>query len=58
MGARHNYGVKVPFLLSRNALDLPVIGYDVIEKITQNSVSTCEQPEYLDALSSSFVGVD
>ena len=39
-------------------LDLPIIGYNVIEKITQNSVDNFEQPPYLDVLSSSFVGVD
>ena len=48
----YNYGVKISFLVS------PVIGYNVIEKITQNSVDNIEQPPYLDVLSSSFVGVN
>ena len=58
IGTDHNYGVKIPFLVSKDVLDLPIIGYNVIKKITQNSVDNFEQPPYLDVLSSSFVGVD
>ena len=34
IGRDHNYGVKIPFLVSKDVLDLPVIGHNVIEKIT------------------------
>ena len=54
----YNYGVKISFLVSKDVLDVPIIGYNVIEKITQNSVDNIEQPPYLDVLSSSFVGVN
>ena len=58
IGTDHDYGVKIPFLVSKDVLDLSIIGYNVIEKITQSSVDNFEQPPYLDVLSSSFVGVD
>ena len=58
MGTNHDYGIKVPFLVAKNVLDLPIIGYNVIEGVTQNSTSDTEQPRYLDALSSSMVGVE
>lgn len=57
MGTNHGYGIKVPFLVSRDALDLPIIGYNVIEEITRNSasgISTDQQPLYLDGLTSSL----
>ena len=44
IGTDHNYGVKIPFLVSKDMLDLIIIGYNVIEKITQNSVDNFEQP--------------
>ncbi|CAB4003088.1 Hypothetical predicted protein [Paramuricea clavata] len=58
MGTNHDYGFKVPFLVAKNVLDEPIIGYNVIEGVTQNSTSDTEQPLYLDALSSSMVGVE
>jgi hypothetical protein len=58
VGTNHDYGIKVPFLVANNVLDLPIIGYNVIEGVTQNSTSDTEQPRYLDALSSSMVGVE
>ena len=58
MGGNHDFGVKVPFLVSNNALDLPIIGYNIIERITQNLSGDTEQPRFLVVLSSSLVGVD
>ena len=56
-GTNHYHGIKVPFLVSKNALDLPIIGYNVIERITQNLSGDIEQPPYLDILSSYLNGV-
>ena len=44
--------------MSKDVLHLPIIGYNVTEKITQNSVTNFEQPTYLDVLTSSFVRVN
>ncbi len=57
MGENHDFGAKVPFLVLKNALDLPIIGYNIIERITQNLSGDTEQPRYLDILSSSLVWV-
>jgi hypothetical protein len=58
MGTNHDYGIKVPFLVAKNVFDVPIIGYNVIERVIQNSTSDTEQPLYLDVLSSSMVGVE
>lgn len=57
MGTNHDYGIKVPVLVSRDSLDLPIIGYNVIEEITQNSTdgfSADKRLPYLDVLFSSM----
>ena len=53
IGTNHDYGLKVPFLVCKDVLDQPVIGYNVIEKITRKSSATTksdEQPPFLDVL--------
>ena len=42
MGKNHDYGVKVPYLASKNVLDLHIIRYNFVEKITQYSSGDSE----------------
>ena len=53
IGTNRDYGLKVPFLVCKDVLDQPVIGYNVIEEITRKSSATSksdEQPPFLDVL--------
>ena len=56
-GTNHNYGINVPFLVSKSPLDLPIIGYNVIEEITQSATHANKQDSYVEVLSSCMVGI-
>ena len=60
-GKNHEYGVNVPFLVSKDRIDSPIIGYNVIEEISRNAASSStgdEQAPLLDVLSASLPSVD
>ena len=53
IGTNHDYGLKVPFLVCKEMLELPILGYNVIEEIARKSATTSkspEQPPFLDVL--------
>ena len=53
LGTNSDYGLKIPFLVSKVALDLPIVGYNVIEEITRRSavkVNQDEQTSFVDVL--------
>ena len=53
--------MKVPFLVCKDVLDQPVIGYNVIEEITRKSFATSksdEQPQFLDVLFCSLRNIE
>ena len=58
-GRDHDYGIKVPFLVSKGHLDAPIIGYNVIEEITRNSEqsTTGRKQPFVDVMSASLVDV-
>ena len=61
IGTNHDYGLKVPFLVCKDVLDQPVIGYNVIEEITRKSSATSksdEQPPFLDVLFCSLRNIE
>ena len=39
-GKNHEYGVNVPFLVSKDRIDSPIIGYNMIEEISRNAASS------------------
>ena len=60
-GKNQEYGVNVPFLVSKDRIDSPIIGYNVIEEISRNAASSStgdEQAPLLDVLSASLSSVD
>lgn len=53
--------IKVPFLVAKDSLDMPIVGFNVIEEITTNSegcVSTSSEESMVDVLASSMKGVE
>ena len=59
-GNEHDYGLNVPFLVSKDQLDFPIVGYNVIEEITRNcdqSVTADAKQPLVDVLSTSMTGV-
>ncbi len=53
--------MKVPFLVCKDVLELPVVGYNVIEEITRKSSATSKshgQPPFLDVLFCSLRNID
>jgi hypothetical protein len=43
LGTNSDYGLKIPFLVGKVVLDLPVVGYNVIEEITRKSAVKVNQ---------------
>ena len=61
IGRNHDYGLKVPLLVCKDALDLPVVGYNVIEEITKKSAALMKndgQPPFLDILFCSLGNIE
>ena len=53
--------IKVPFLVAKDTLDMPIVGFNVIEEITKQSegdVPARADGSMVDVLSSSFNGVE
>ncbi|KAJ7370548.1 hypothetical protein OS493_031554 [Desmophyllum pertusum] len=53
--------IKVPFLVAKDSLDMPIVGFNVIEEIITNSegcVSTSSEESMVDVLASSMKGVE
>ncbi len=61
LGTNSDYGLKIPFLVSKVALDLPIVGYNVIEEITRRSavkVNQDEQTSFVDVLCCSLMDIE
>ena len=53
--------IQVPFLVAKDTLDMPIVGFNVIEEITKQSegdVPARADGSMVDVLSSSFNGVE
>jgi hypothetical protein len=61
LGTNSDYGLKIPSLVSKVALDLPIVGYNVIEEITRKSavkVNQDEQTSFVDVLCCSLMDIE
>ena len=61
LGTNSDYGLKIPFLVRKVALDLPIVGYNVIEEITRKSavkVNQDEQTSFVDVLCCSLMDIE
>ena len=61
LGTNSDYGLKIPFLVSKVALDFPIVGYNVIEEITRRSavkVNQDEQTSFVDVLCCSLMDIE
>ena len=61
LGTNSDYELKIPFLVSKVVLDLPVVGYNVIEEITRKSVvkvNQDKQTSFVDVLCCSLMDIE
>jgi hypothetical protein len=61
LGTNSDYGLKIPFLVSKVVLDLPVVGYNVIEEITRKSavkVNQDKQTSFVNVLCCSLIDIE